>query len=66
VEPSSVDVADRVLDLRRELWVLVGVFRCFFNSDGTETELARICRGKQNRIHVVARIGQVLPDALAT
>jgi hypothetical protein len=66
VELSSVDVADRVLDLRRELWALVGVFRCFFSSDGTETELAGICCGKQNRIHVVARIGQVLPDAVAT
>jgi len=34
VEPS-VDVADRVFDLRRELWALVGVFRCPL-AQGTE------------------------------
>jgi len=38
---SSVDVADHVLDLPRELWALVGVFCCLFCSDGTGTEQGR-------------------------
>jgi hypothetical protein len=38
VELSTADVAENVRHLRRELWALVGVFRRFSGSDGTETE----------------------------
>jgi hypothetical protein len=40
---SSAYVREHVFDLRGELWALMGVFRRFLGSDGTETEQGGEC-----------------------